>query len=210
MSVRKVDLSSWKRIKQFEFFRDFSEPFFGITFNVDISVLYNELKSKGDSIFLGYLYCILKTINEVEEFRYRIDGDEVLIYDKVGASTTVAREDNTFGFSYIDFHENFATFSKKANDELEKVKNSSEFLPSENKLDTIHFSSIPWINFTSISHARHFNFPDSIPKISCGKIVKKKNSVEMPISIHVNHSLMDGYHVGLFEGKLRDNLNKSL
>ena len=45
MSVRKVDLSSWKRIKQFEFFRDFSEPFFGITFNVDISVLYNELKS---------------------------------------------------------------------------------------------------------------------------------------------------------------------
>jgi chloramphenicol O-acetyltransferase type A len=29
----------------------------------------------------------------------------------------------------------------------------------------IHFSAIPWLDFTSLSHARSYTFPDSCPKI---------------------------------------------
>ncbi|MCO4754487.1 MAG: hypothetical protein KC478_08385, partial [Bacteriovoracaceae bacterium] len=66
------------------------------------------------------------------------------------------------------------------------------------------FTSLPWLKFSSISHARHFEFPDSIPKMACGKIYEKEGSMFMPISLHVHHALLDGYHVSLFYSKLEE------
>lgn len=57
---------------------------------------------------------------------------------------------------------------------------------------------MPWLDFTSVSHARHFKFEDSCPKISFGKMTGEGEDRIMPVSIHVHHALMDGYEVGLF------------
>jgi chloramphenicol O-acetyltransferase type A len=62
----------------------------------------------------------------------------------------------------------------------------------------IHYSIIPWISFSSISHLRKFNTDDSIPKIVFGKHHKKDNGLVMPVSAEVHHSLMDGLHVGKY------------
>ncbi|RYG03106.1 MAG: hypothetical protein EOO02_09150 [Chitinophagaceae bacterium] len=61
-----------------------------------------------------------------------------------------------------------------------------------------HLSALPWLNFTSISHARAFSFPDSCPKISFGKLSEVEGKSLMPVSIHVHHGLMDGFHVAQF------------
>jgi chloramphenicol O-acetyltransferase type A len=45
-------------------------------------------------------------------------------------------------------------------------------------MTTIHFSAIPWLNFTSLSHARSYTFPDSSPKISFGKMTISENGKE--------------------------------
>ena len=49
--------------------------------------------------------------NYTENFKYRIIGDEVFELDVIHASATISREDNTFGFSYINFSENFNEFN---------------------------------------------------------------------------------------------------
>lgn len=54
------------------------------------------------------------------------------------------------------------------------------------------------MHFTSLSHARSFAFPDSVPKISVGKIIPQGDQLLMPVSVHVHHALVDGYHVGQF------------
>ena len=207
MDYYKLDQLNWSRKKHFDFYRKFSEPFFGLTFNVDITALYNRPKGRGDSLFLSYLYCILKSINEIEEFRHRIDGDDVLVFQEVGVSATIARDDKTFGFSYIEYHQDYSKFKELALAEIDRVKSSRDFNPSDNKLDTIHFTAIPWVNFTSISHARHFEFEDSVPKIACGKIVKDGSSVRMPIAVHAHHALLDGLHIGQFQQELEKNVN---
>ena len=67
----------------------------------------------------------------------------------------------------------------------------------------IHFSVLPWVSFTSISHPRGLNSKmESIPKITLGKFFKSGERILLPISIEVNHCLMDGYHLGLFNEKL--------
>ncbi|MBL3657182.1 chloramphenicol acetyltransferase [Fulvivirga sediminis] len=201
-----VNLEHWNRKEHFQFFSQFEEPFYGINVQMDCTYAYNKAKKQGVSFFLYYLYQTLKAVNETENFRYRIIGDQVFEYDKVHASPTIMRDDNTFGFGYIEYHEATDIFYAKASKEIERVKNSNR-LEAAAREDVIHFSALPWINFTSVSHARSFSFPDSCPKISVGKMTEKSGIRSMPVSVHVHHGLVDGYHVGLFMDRLQDLLH---
>jgi chloramphenicol O-acetyltransferase type A len=72
----------------------------------------------------------------------------------------------------------------------------------------IHFSAVPWLDFTSVSHARSFSFPDSCPKITFGKAVEEApGRKSMAVSVHVHHGLVDGSHVGLFAERFQHLLN---
>ena len=87
------------------------------------------------------------------------------------------------------------------------MQNSTGLVPAISGENVIHFSAIPWVDFTSLSHARSFSFRDSMPKISFGKVTEKEGVKSMPVSIHVHHGLMDGYHVGQFVDKFQELLN---
>lgn len=195
---RILDIEKWSRKDHFLFFSKFEEPFFGVTVMVDCTKAYQNAKSNGSSFFLYYLHAALQAANSIEPFRYRIKDGNVLIYEKIDASPTINRENGTFGFSYMDYHEDFTDFEQSAKLEIESVKKSTGLNPAGSGENVIHFSSIPWINFTSISHARSFSFPDSCPKISFGKISDRIGIKTMPVSIHVHHALMDGFHVSQF------------
>lgn len=195
---KTIDIDTWTRKDHFNFFKQFEEPFFGVTVNVDCTNAYAKAKEEGVSFFLYYLHKALAAANSIEAFRYRIGGSEVLLYDKVNASPTINRPDGTFGFSYIDYYPDFAEFTNEAQKEIERVQNSTGLIPAVSGENVIHFSSLPWVNFTSLSHARSFSFNDCIPKISFGKMTEANSIKSMPVSIHVHHALMDGYHVGLF------------
>ena len=193
-----LDIEKWVRKDHFKFFKQFEEPFFGICVDIDCSESYAKCKSEGVSFFLYYLHKSLIAANKTEPFRYRIENENVFLYDKVNASPTINRPDGTFGFAYIDYYEDFQTFVNEAKKEIDRVQNSLGLFPAVSGENVIHFSSLPWINFKSVSHARSFSFKDSCPKITFGKITDKDNRRLMPVSIHVHHALMDGIHVGHF------------
>jgi len=193
-----LDIESWNRKDQFLFFSQFEEPFFGVTVQIDCTEAYAFAKANGYSFFLYYLYQSLKAANQIEPFKYRIVEEKVYVYDAVHASPTINRPDGTFGFSYMDYHPDFASFVKAANVTMEEVRNSTGLIPAVSGENVIHYSSVPWINFTSLSHARSFSFKDSCPKISFGKMTEVNGRKQMPVSIHVHHALMDGFHVGQY------------
>jgi chloramphenicol O-acetyltransferase type A len=205
---QSINIETWARKDHFNFFRQFDEPFFGVTVNIDCTKAYAAAKEKGVSFFLYYLHKALSAANSVEAFRYRIGGNEVFLYEKVNASPTINRPDGTFGFSYIDYHSDFNDFETEAQKEIERVQNSKGLVPAVSGENVIHFSSIPWINFTSLSHARSFSFNDCIPKISFGKMTEANGIKTMPVSIHVHHALMDGYHVGQFVEAFQNLMNE--
>ncbi len=206
----KLDLTTWNRKEHFEFFRVFDEPFFGITTAVDFTQGYQKIKDKGYPYFLYYLHKSLQAANAIEAFRYRIEDDQVFLYDQIHASPTIGREDHTFGFSFMEYEEDFEIFIAKAQKQIAEVKNSTGLRHTDNtkRLDTIHYSSIPWYSFTGLTHARHFHFKDSIPKISFGKYTRENGKLHLPIAINVHHGLMDGYHIGLYLEKFQGLLNE--
>ncbi len=202
---QKLDLENWPRRDHFNFFSQFEEPFFGVCVEVDCSKAYENAKKNEQSFFLKYLHASLVAANQVQPFKYRISEDEVWIFDQVNASPTINRPDGTFGFAYMDYFENFAEFSAAAQIEIQRVQNSTGLVPAGSGQNVIHYSSLPWLNFTAISHARSFSFKDSCPKISFGKLSETK---KMPVSVHVHHALMDGFHVGQFVEVFQEILNE--
>lgn len=190
-------MMSWDRKDHFEFFSKFSEPFYGITTKINCTNAYQLTRSNDTSFFLYYLHKSLVAANNITNFKYRIIHNKVYEYDVINASPTINRPNGTFGFSYLEFKDSFDVFSDLAKPIIEKVRNASGLHPAAYE-NVIHYSSLPWIDFTSISHARHFEYPDSCPKISFGKMTTIDNQKFMPVSVHVHHALVDGLHVGQF------------
>ncbi len=191
----KIDFTNWPRKSHYDFFKEFDEPFFGITAEVDCTKAHHQAKNLGCSFFLYYLHKSLVTVHQLDAFRYRMEGDEVYLYEEIKASATIGRPNGTFGFSYIPYFSDFKDFEESATLEVERVKQSLTVNPSAAH-DVIHYSSVPWIRFTSLTHARKYNQADSVPKISFGKLTEEKGKLLMPVSIFGHHALMDGFHVG--------------
>lgn len=189
------DLENWPRKDHFHFFNQFEEPFFGVCVSIDCTIAYQKSKAEGLSFFLYYLHQCLAAANAIQPFRLRIENRQVYLYDQVNASAVINRDDQTFGFSYIDYHPQFSEFQQIGKKEIERIKNSTGLVPAGSGDNVLHISAMPWLDFTSLSHARSFSFNDSCPKISFGMMTIKDNIRTMPVSIHVNHALMDGYHV---------------
>src|SRR6478735_723941 len=121
----KIDLDTWYRKEHFNFFNSFEEPLFGATVNVDVTIAYQMARQRGTSFFLYYLHCILEAANKIEAFKYRVEDGEIFLYDTINCSTTVARPDTSFGFSYINYTPDFEAFSTDAQQELDRVKGTT-------------------------------------------------------------------------------------
>jgi chloramphenicol O-acetyltransferase type A len=198
--MKTKDIGSWNRKEHFRFFRTFQEPFFGITANVDCTHTYDHCRNSGRSFFLAYHHAAITAVNSIEEFRYRIQGEAVVMAERVHPMTTIGREDHTFAFTFLPFHDDFDTFARTAQEAIAVVRSGSGLIVHEfpDRLDVVHCTALPWIRFTGITHARDYKPGDSIPKIAFGKCVEENGRMMMPVSVHVHHGLMDGYHVGQF------------
>jgi chloramphenicol O-acetyltransferase type A len=107
-----LDLDNWPRKEHFHFFKQFEEPFFGATVEIDCSTAYTKSKELGASFFIYYLHKTLVAVNTNEPFRYRISDDKIYICDRIDASATIGREDGTFGFSLIQYDPDFDHFKE--------------------------------------------------------------------------------------------------
>lgn len=205
-----LDLESWNRKEHFEHFTKMEEPFFGVTVEIDCTKAYQTAKTLKTSFFIFYLHKTLVAINSIENFKYRIEEGKIYINDRIDASATIGREDGTFGFSLIEYNPDFKMFEKNALTEIERIQNTSGlFTRSFDDDNLIHFSAIPWINFSSLSHARSYTYPDSCPKISFGKMITSETGKRtIAMSVHVHHGLMDGLHVGKFVDLFQEIMNQ--
>lgn len=205
-----LDLENWNRKEHFEHFSKMEEPFFGATVEIDCTKAYQTAKNLKTSFFIFYLHKTLVAVNTIENFKYRILENKIYINDRVDVSATIGRKDGTFGFSLMEYNPAFRIFEKNACAEIDRIQNTTGlFTRSFDDDNVIHFSAIPWLNFTSLSHARSYSYPDSCPKISFGKMTTLDNGKKtMPMSVHVHHGLMDGMHVGKFVDLFQELMNQ--
>lgn len=194
----EFDLQTWNRIDTYQYFSGFELPFFNICHNIDITAVYQKCKINSYSVNLALHYCSLMALNVITEFRLRILDNRVVLFDEIHGGGILLMPDNSIRFCLYEYEADFSVFMQKAIANTQKVFAENKTDERTQSLDMIHFSVVPWLSFTSISHPRKLNQHESIPKITFGKFFKDNDRLLMPLSVEVNHCLMDGYHVGRF------------
>jgi chloramphenicol O-acetyltransferase type A len=204
-----LNLASWARRDLFEFFLHYDNPYFNICTRLDVTKLLALLRQRpGVSVSLTYHYLALRVANEIAPFRYRLRDGRVVIHEVINGGTTVLQPNESFTFAYFDYQEDFATFMVEAERNIRAVqRGDSPFLPSPGA-DKIHFTTLPWVSFTSFAHARNWGREDSVPKIAFGKFILEHDRTWLPISVEVHHALMDGIHVGRYLNRFEELLSK--
>jgi chloramphenicol O-acetyltransferase type A len=198
-----LDLNTWPRFDTYRFFRHFDKPYFNVCVQLDVTNLVALCKRARVRSFLAYHYLTLKTANEIEEFHYRLRGDKVLIHKTIHGGSTLLLPNDTFSFVYFDYNEDFMKFASDTANAMDKVRTGNgAFEPRDDHDALIHYTTLPWISFTSFSHARNWKRDDSVTKIAFGRFDYRQDRILLPMSVEVHHALMDGVHVGRFINRL--------
>ena len=206
---KEVDVRNWNRRATFEYFKDYEDPFFNITANLDVTNLYRFCKENNLSFSLANLFYSLQTANEIREFRFRLKDGKLVEYSKIHATQTILSDDETFSFCYFELKENVFEFVEAGKNAIEKYKRLKTFDVETGRIDLIYYSVIPWISFTSFKHAGRFDNGQTVPRMVFGKMFEEKSGRKIPLSVEVNHALMDGFHVGRYFNKLQEKFENS-
>ena len=193
----RIDLGTWERRHLFELFRSFEEPFHGVCVRVDCTGAFRFAKEHSLSVFLTMVHRALTASQRVENLTTRIVDGEVWRYRTIHGGSAIGRADGTIGFGHYPYEPAVIDFVQQASAEVQRVKERSD-LQRYPGYDLIRFSVLPWLDFTSVSHARSFTAGHSAPLITFGKITEAAGRRSMPVSIHAHHALADGLHVAQF------------
>lgn len=195
-----LDLDSWPRRSAFDFFRGFDIPSFNICARMDVARLKQAVQARGiGSMSLAYHFIAIRLANDIAPFRYRLEGERVRVHEAVHGSTTVLREDESFGFATLEHQRDFAAFVAQGAAALALAsQRGAPFEPNKYETATVHLTTLPWMHFSSYSNARQWGPHDSIPKIAFGRIDADGDHLWMPLSVEVHHALMDGLHLGRY------------
>ncbi len=203
---QEVDIGTWSRKATYEFFREFEDPFFNVTANLDVTELYRFCKDNALSFSLAALFFSLQAANEIRELRLRMVDDAVVEFNRVEATQTILNDDETFSFCYFPIQDDVFEFDRSGKIAREKYKALRTFDVEAHRVDLIYYSVIPWISFTSFKHASRQNNRQTVPRMVFGKVFEEGHKRKMPFSVEVHHALVDGLHVGkfysLFQAKL--------
>ena len=200
--MHKIDMNTWPRAELFRFFSGVSQPFYSITFRVDVTNLHAYTKARGISFYYALGYLVTDAVNSVVNFRYTIRNGEVWLLDKRIPSLTDLKPGSE------QFH--IVTLPKTGTlDEFccaAKAKSAAQqsFLDQDCETDAlIYISTTPWFDLTSCTNERDFDKDDAIPRICWGKYVLQNDRETLGMSVEVNHRFVDGYHLGQFYQKLQ-------
>ena len=200
-----IDLESWKHREHYEFFRRFGNPFFSVCADVDVTAVSERArKPGGPPLFLATLFALVQASNTVEALRLRIREDGVWRHDLVGVSTTVLRDDETFGLAWLNDADDFAQFASNAEPILRDVRSGRGFPVPEGD-NVVYHSTLPWLKFTAFSNALPLR--DSIPRVVFGKCVPSGDRTVMPVAVEVHHALVHGLDVARFYDRLQERLS---
>jgi chloramphenicol O-acetyltransferase type A len=196
-----LDTTTWARRDAFEFFRHFDKPYFNVCVQLDVARLKAALTARGSGgLSLACYFIALRLANLHQPFRLRLEEGRVRVHEVVHGSTTVLREDGeSFFFAELCHTADFAAFAAQAGAAIDAARTMhASFAPKPDDVARVYFTSLPWLHFTSFSHARNWKREDSIPRFAFGRAQAEGGHLWLPMSVEVHHALMDGVHVGRY------------
>jgi chloramphenicol O-acetyltransferase type B len=189
-----VDENTWKRAVHCAVFRDYVEPAFCVTTELDITDFREKLRARDLPFTFSMIFAVTKCASEIEEFRYRFVDGKVVLFDRIDTSFSYMNpETELFKVVTVPMKDTIEEYVKLA---AEVAENQKEYFTGPMGNDVFIFSPIPWISYTHISHTNSGRKDQATPMIDWGKYFERDGRLIMPFSVQAHHSFVDGLHVG--------------
>ena len=200
-TTQYIDLDRWPRREQFSFFSAISNPFYSVTFTLDVTGLYHYAHTHGLSFYYALVYLSTLSINRVEAFRYAIqDGKVVLLDERLPSFTDLKPGSESFHIVTMPCRGSLAEFCAAAR---EKSLAQTRFLCQEAESSAlIYFSCLPWVDLTALTNEGLTDPDDAIPRIAWGRYREKNGRKVLGFSMELNHRFVDGVHIGKFAAEM--------
>lgn len=196
-----ADMQTWPRRELFEFFSAASQPFYSVTYRLDVTKLCEFARREGVSFYLALTYLVTSAINSVEAFKYFLaDGKLARLTERIPSFTDKKEDSELFHIVTMPAEGSILDFCRAAK---EKSSRQTEFIDMSSEGDDLLFiSSLPWLDITALTNERNFDPDDAVPRIAWGKFVEENGRKVLGMSVEVNHRFIDGTHIGKFNDEL--------
>ena len=207
-----IKKEEFKKIKQYNWFKTFSNPCYGFDVKMDVTKVVEYSKRTKTSFFANVLYLITTGLSSVEEMRLREVNGEIRLYDKINPTFTVMTKTGIYenaGFKMIDEYQDFYN---KTLEVLEHVKNQEFVKETFNDgilYDDYYMTCIPWLSIESMTHPLCDNNYESssCPRICWDKYREENGKIVMMLNITVSHCFVDGYPLSCAFKNIQDNFD---
>lgn len=208
--MKEIPYDEWQRKEHCEFYKNSDIPFYSTSFQLDVKNLYAYAKKKQISFYYAAIYVVTKAVNQIEEFKTRLRGDRVIIYDSLIPSFTDLEKGSKL--HKIVKSEVKGTIEEYCKITRERSEGQAHYFPTQEEEASdnyIFVSCLPWFSFSSITNPLTLDKDDFIPRINWGKFEKKEETGEilMPFSIQLNHRAADGIQIAEFIEALKAEMN---
>lgn len=190
------------RRDRFEFFESFENPLLNLSFELEVKDFRTYCKANNFGPFHFFLYCLFESLNELDNFKYRIYQGKVIKVDELIGSYTVINENNLFNYTRFRISHDLGEFvrhsmaSKLEAMSSDKLMNTGAELPERELKNYVFITSIPWLKFTAIEHPVFKYKSADIPAIAWGKFSPSgKNHLLIPMSVQAHHGFVDAFHI---------------
>lgn len=203
--MRKIDMAAWERKELYDFFSGVSNPFYMVSFTVDVTELKAYTKRHGCSFYYSMIYLCNKALESVENFMYTCrDGEVYLLSERVPSFTDRKTDSELFHIVSVQVNGDIVEFCRLAG---ETSKNQQCFIDMSLEGDALaYYSCLPTLRMTALTNEMNFGAPgfaeDNIPRIAWGKYTENGGRLELTVSMEVNHRFVDGVHIEKFAARL--------
>ena len=194
MKKTKINLDNFDRKFTYDNFKDFENPFVTIVCEVDITNLVNYTKEH-KNFYHSMNYLVMKAMNNVYNFGYRIVDNEVYHCQDVGVGLVGLNENNNIYFYHGLYTDTLEKFLKQTEENkqlaLKGINNQTE-----ETLMEIYTSCFPWRKMKALDvpvTKKQYN-----PQVIWDKFETKDGKSTINLFVYAHHSFCDGLHLAQF------------
>ncbi|MCC3371458.1 type A chloramphenicol O-acetyltransferase [Cohnella sp. REN36] len=201
-----IDRKEWAREPYFAHYSETSACAFGMTANLDVTLLLRRLRERKVKLYPAFLYMTMRSVHIDTAFRTSFDGSGRLGYwERMEPVYTIFHpEDRTFSAIWTPFENDFARFHASYEEDRERYGGAKGLFTKPNvPANVISISSIPWTSFTSFQLQLYNKGDYLLPIVTGVKWFASGERTLLPVSLQVHHAVCDGYHASLFLNEMQ-------
>lgn len=209
MNFTPIDFQTWSRGQYFHVHYNVVPNTYSITANIDISTLLEAVKDNGLKFYPVMIYCITTIVNRHDEFKMGYADNQIGMFDRIEPAYTIFHADTeTYATLWTEYNADFKTFYDNCTSDIDTYKDErtlDEYLFAKPNAPANSFviTAIPWTSFTGFSHRMDNGSKYLAPWFTIGKYFEQEEKTLLPLAVHVNHAVCDGFHVSRFLNELQ-------